>query len=1363
TIGAATTPDVDVTLYGDVFQQGNSDLTAITGIVDTFVYDTTKDSDTGAWTGSASSPLSQQLSWYTETKDDGQGDACVVGTDDRCGRSAFPKKAIITADASNVYIFDALDNTLWAKFTQNASGYQVGVDTDNNPTSVYALNGSVYVGMSGASTLGLVEIDFKQDRTFTYDTTDRSQGNTSIANRNSTTTYSTDNNTSLALSNATINDVHAATVDGRTLIATGTDNGMNIIDRNANQVRIYSAIEGDDYNSVWLTQSGSLYGLNETSGELNRYQNIHKDTGSRRYVPPDRVFGLYGKPSLTATAPTVSTAAPAALYISPRSSIQNGNADTLYVGTNQGLSAVNDGAAGSGSTGTFATTNQGQIPTAVRGLAGSVSVNISGTNYMYYIGGGAGVPQYSTVYKATVDSSGNIGTLSTTTQAQLPQLNYFFSVVDANISGTNYIYLIGGENPNGTELSTVYKASINGSGDVQTFATTDQAQLPATLDGTTSHIVQSGSSTYLYVIGGAGDATASTVYRATINSSGNVGTFDTTNQAQLPAALGNHGSASVNVRGTNYFYVMSGSGNSTVYKATLNSAGNVGTFSTVGQGQLPATRSYVLATNANIGGQNYLYVVGAHDGVNPTSTVYRAAIESSGNVGTFSTVGQGQLPTVQSHQSANDINIVNIGGSQYMYTFGGYNGSAYTSIVYRAQLDSDTGSVKNFTQTGTTEEMIGDVKGMWGFTESSGSLADSSFRANYLEDKNPPTYSVSGVRNTALDFDGTADHLCGTPLNDGVCDSDADFGFGTGSFSISSWFKHDSAISGTDMIVDRYYWANPAGSAGWQVYMNSSGQLVFAIDDDSTLTPDDTAVATADLSDNQWHHVVAVKNGTSSIFLYIDGVKVAEDLSLTATGSLGIGGGTGNPILGVGSDCSVGTYCATGANFWDGSLDELEITAEALSPSQIKNLYLSGKGALKYKTVSSTATAGSTTTVTDGTAAWVPNEFVGTFVEMTSGNASGQTRRITNNTATVLTVSPAFSAAVANTDTFIIHPHELYGATNTVTAISGTPSVPGEAEYLYVGTNDGLDGGGVTKIRRDTDYVTDLWHGNAGKTDDGATAWGTTTNYDDITSLSFNSDTLSIAAQDQFWAEYNAKSFTQKIDELTNKTNSLSLSSPYALLDGHRQDDTVNSQVGYQVVRKGWGYIAGDGTAQIEETTNFGVTFDDTPIILASSMGTKDTTPPTSLTDCKEFSDYALVTPGFPTNSNFWTIITRKDSGTLSSSRYFCYTWLAIGTSSGGAASPYAGGADLAEWYATDDSTLAAGEVVSIDKSGDIKVARSDTAYDPSSLPKERQGRTLSGPSPLLSLAAFRSKSPSKTAPLRPATTSPPPPHQVCL
>ena len=96
-------------------------------------------------------------------------------------------------------------------------------------------------------------------------------------------------------------------------------------------------------------------------------------------------------------------------------------------------------------------------------------------------------------------------------------------------------------------------------------------------------------------------------------------------------------------------------------------------------------------------------------------------------------------------------------------------------------------------------------------------------------------------------------------------------------------------------------------------------------------------------------------------------------------------------------------------------------------------------------------------------AAWVPNSFVGRNREINGGTGVGQTRRITSNTATVLTVTPAFTTTPDTTSDFEVLPEQLYGGTNTVTAIwSWYNTFLGDSRRVYIGTNDGSDAGGVT-------------------------------------------------------------------------------------------------------------------------------------------------------------------------------------------------------------------------------------------------------------------------------------------------------------
>ena len=64
---------------------------------------------------------------------------------------------------------------------------------------------------------------------------------------------------------------------------------------------------------------------------------------------------------------------------------------------------------------------------------------------------------------------------------------------------------------------------------------------------------------------------------------------------------------------------------------------------------------------------------------------------------------------------------------------------------------------------------------------------------------------------------------------------DSDFDFGTGSFSISAWFKSNSMVQ-QNTILSRY-----DNDQGYRLWLNYAGQPCFGIDDDSSWGPDDSA------------------------------------------------------------------------------------------------------------------------------------------------------------------------------------------------------------------------------------------------------------------------------------------------------------------------------------------------------------------------------------------------------------------------------------------------------------------------------------------------------------------------------------------
>jgi hypothetical protein len=146
---------------------------------------------------------------------------------------------------------------------------------------------------------------------------------------------------------------------------------------------------------------------------------------------------------------------------------------------------------------------------------------------------------------------------------------------------------------------------------------------------------------------------------------------------------------------------------------------------------------------------------------------------------------------------------------------------------------------------------------------------------------------------------------------------------GTADFTVSVWFKHPISVSSQNTLISRF------GSGGWKVYMNPSGNLCFGIDDGASWTPKDSICSTGSYTDSVWHNLIAVKSGTSSISLYIDGVRSGLDSSLSATGSLS---GT-SPAFYVGVDSD------GASNYWNGSVDEVKYYNFAKPASEISASY----------------------------------------------------------------------------------------------------------------------------------------------------------------------------------------------------------------------------------------------------------------------------------------------------------------------------------------------------------------------------------------------------------------------------------------
>jgi hypothetical protein len=130
--------------------------------VDVFIYDTSKDSDGGAWRH-----RTQHTSWYAEAS------SASRDPNTRSTRAEFPAVAVIVAEASKVTIYDGDDPSLpmWMVFTYAYNNMLVGDAAQGGPfTSAFAINGQVVVGNGDGTAFdaGLAVVSFVSDSALRY-------------------------------------------------------------------------------------------------------------------------------------------------------------------------------------------------------------------------------------------------------------------------------------------------------------------------------------------------------------------------------------------------------------------------------------------------------------------------------------------------------------------------------------------------------------------------------------------------------------------------------------------------------------------------------------------------------------------------------------------------------------------------------------------------------------------------------------------------------------------------------------------------------------------------------------------------------------------------------------------------------------------------------------------------------------------------------------------------------------------------------------------------------------------------------------------------------------------------------------------
>lgn len=270
----------------------------------------------------------------------------------------------------------------------------------------------------------------------------------------------------------------------------------------------------------------------------------------------------------------------------------------------------------------------------------------------------------------------------------------------------------------------------------------------------------------------------------------------------------------------------------------------------------------------------------------------------------------------------------------------------------------------------------------WKFDEGYGSTTNDTSGNDNSGTITNATWKTSDLCRTekCLYFDGSGDYVSRAD------DSDLDFA-DTDDFTIIGWFRHPVISTDPDLLIAKH---ESGIAGGYKVYMDADGDIVFGIDDDGTWDPTDIlgGSLSKNYDDNKWHHFAAVKDGTSGIYLYIDGALIDSDTSITETGTLA---NAATFYLGIDSD---------GSSYgWEGFVDEIKVHREVRTLSQIKADYLQGSPEEGSSSTLGTRLSGGETFLSDGLVGyWKLDETSGD-----AADASGNGNDLTDVSSTTYT------------------------------------------------------------------------------------------------------------------------------------------------------------------------------------------------------------------------------------------------------------------------------------------------------------------------------------------------------------------------
>ncbi len=187
--------------------------------------------------------------------------------------------------------------------------------------------------------------------------------------------------------------------------------------------------------------------------------------------------------------------------------------------------------------------------------------------------------------------------------------------------------------------------------------------------------------------------------------------------------------------------------------------------------------------------------------------------------------------------------------------------------------------------------------GLWHFDEGSGTTARDT-ALNNTGTISGASWNGSGKFSSALAFDGINDFVNLTNLT--VTNI-------TGNLTLEVWINMKDVTKNNQRILTK---GDNAGNIQWDLrFDGTAGRILFGLKNSTRVT--NLSGATA-LSNNVWHHVAAVYDG-SNMKIYING---REDATTAQTG----------PVIGLSVPILVGAHSGASPEYLNGTVDEVRIS-----------------------------------------------------------------------------------------------------------------------------------------------------------------------------------------------------------------------------------------------------------------------------------------------------------------------------------------------------------------------------------------------------------------------------------------------------